>query len=290
MTLGRLLSRAAAPLPLVLVAAGAGIVAPSGQVARRSDAILAALVFTVAVTIEPSRLQEAFFQRWRIAVAVVLPFIVLLPLSLALGRAFENPERDALLALGLAPSEVAVAALVALAAGDAAFALVVVAFSLFASALLAPVVAPLFADSGVDAAELIVRFSFVVMIPLLAGLFLRARSRRAALSRYGESASIPILALLVYASLGELGTLSDLGAASLAALAFFGVSILAAVALRPVLGEFRTGGLVFSLRDFAVAATLAFQIGPAGAAVTPAVYGVLMLIVAAALAARLSRG
>lgn len=58
-----------------------------------------------------------------------------------------------------------------------------------------------------------------------------------------------------------------------------------AILLRSALGEFRTGGLVFSLRDFAVTAT----IGPAGAAVTPAVYGVLMLTVAAGMATFLSR-
>jgi hypothetical protein len=38
-----------APLPLVLAAALAGLVAPSGVLAQRSDLILAALVLTVAV-------------------------------------------------------------------------------------------------------------------------------------------------------------------------------------------------------------------------------------------------
>lgn len=289
MTLRRSLRLGVAPLPLVLFAAAAGVVAPSGELARRSDLILAALVLAVAVTIEPSRLRVALAQWQRLAVVVLLPFLVLLPLSLALGRAFASPEREGLVALGLASSEVAAAALVALAVGDAAFALAVVSLSLVASALLAPAVAPLVADSRVDMPELVVRFSLVVIVPLLAGLFLRARSRSGTLARYGESATIVILALLVYASLGELGALSDLGAATLASLAFLSGSLLAAILLRSALGGFRTGGLVFSLRDFAVAATLASQIGPAGAAVTPAVYGVLMLTVAAGMAAFLSR-
>lgn len=110
--------------------------------------------------------------------------------------------------------------------------------------------------------ELVVRFSLVVIVPLLAGLFLRARSRGETLARYGESVSIVILALLVYASLGELGALSDLGAATLASLAFFGGSLLVAILLRLALGEFRTGGLVFSLRDFAVAAPSPRRSGP----------------------------
>lgn len=289
MTRAQLLRVVVAPLPLVVVAALAGLVAPSAALARRSDLILAALVFAVAVTIEPSRLRVVLRQVRPLATAVLLPFVVLLPLALALGRAFEGPERDGLLALGLASSEVAAAALVALAAGDAALALAVVAFSLAASALAAPALAPALADARIDAGELVVRFSLVVIVPLVGGLLVRARSRGAVLARYGEAASVVILALLVYASLGELGLLSDLGAATLASFAFLGASLLAALVFRPLLGEFRTGGLVFSLRDFAVAATLASQIGATGAAVTPVVYGVLMLLVAAGLASLLSR-
>lgn len=289
MTRRRLLRLVVAPLPLVSVAALAGLLVPSAALAGRSDLILAALVLAVAVTIEPSRLRVALGQVRLLAAAVFLPFAVLLPLALAIGRAFEGPERDGLLALGLASSEVAAAALVALAAGDAALALAVVAFSLVASALAAPLLAPLLADTSIDAGELVLRFSLVVLVPLAAGLLVRAHSRGAVLARYGEGASVVILALLVYASLGELGSLSELGAATVASLAFLVASLLAALALLPLLGEFRTGGLVFSLRDFAVAATLASQIGAAGAAVTPAVYGVLMLLVAAALASLLSR-
>ena len=278
-----------APLPLVSVAALAGLLLPSAELAGRTDLILAALVLAVAVTIEPSRLRVALGRVRLLAAAVLLPFAVLLPLALAIGRGFGGPERDGLLALGLASSEVAAVAIVALAAGDAALALAVVAFSLVASALAAPLLAPLLADTRVDGSELVLRFSLVVLVPLVAGLLLRAHSRGEVLARYGEGASVLILALLVYASLGELESLSELGAATLAALAFLGASLLAAVVLRRLLGEFRTGGLVFSLRDFAVAATLASQIGAAGAAVTPAVYGVLMLLVAAGLASLLSR-
>lgn len=289
MTGERLLRVVLAPLPLVLIAALAGLLVPSAEFARRTDLILAALVLAVAVTIEPSRLRLALRRVRMLAAAVLLPFVVLLPLAVALGRGFEGPEREGLLALGLASSEVAAAALVALAAGDAALALAVVAFSLVATALAVPALAPLLSDSRIDVVELVVRFSLVVVVPLLAGLLVRARFRGAALAGYGEAASLVILALLVYASLGELGTLSDLGPAALASLGFLGASLLAAVVLRPLLGEFRTSGLVFSLRDFAVAATLASQIGPAGAAVTPAVYGVVMLLVAAGLASLLSR-
>jgi hypothetical protein len=55
------------------------------------------------------------------------------------------------------------------------------------------------------------------------------------------------------------------------------------------LGELRTGGLLFALRDFAVAAALASQFHSPGAAAIPAVYGVLMLVLAAAVAPVLRR-
>jgi predicted Na+-dependent transporter len=277
------------PLSLVLVAALAGLLVPSERLAQRSDLILAALVFTVAVAIEPGRLRGVL-GRWRlIAAAVFFPFATLLPLSLLLGLAFETPEREGLVALGLASSEVAAVALVVIAAGDAAFALAVVALSLVASALVAPAVAPLVADSGVDAGELVLRFSFVLVVPLVAGMLVAARRPPAALNRVAEVASVVVLSLLVYASLGELGAVSELADAALASLAFLAVSALAAAVLLPVLGDLRTGGLVFALRDFAVAAALAVQIGPAGAALTPAVYGVLMLVAAAGLTSVISR-
>lgn len=209
-----------APLPLVSLAALAGVVAPSEELARRSDLILAALVLAVAMTIEPSRLRVALRRRRLLAAAVLAPFVILLPLAFALGRAFAGPERDGLLALGLASSEVAAAALVGLAAGDAALALTVVAFSLVASAIAAPVLAPVLGEGRVDTAEVVIRFSLVVVVPLVVGLLVRARSRGEVLARYGELGSVVILALLVYASLGDLGSLSDLGAAALAALAF----------------------------------------------------------------------
>jgi hypothetical protein len=59
--------------------------------------------------------------------------------------------------------------------------------------------------------------------------------------------------------------------------------------VRPLLGELRTGGVVFALRDFAVAAALATQFHSPGASAIPAIYGVLMLVFAATAAPLLRR-
>jgi predicted Na+-dependent transporter len=277
------------PLALVAIAAVAGLLWPSAALADRSDLILAALVLAVAVTIDPARLRAAA-GAWRmVAAAALLPVAVLLPAAIGLGTLFGDAPHDGLIALGLASSEVATAGLVALAGGDAALALAVVTVSLALTAVVAPMIAPLLVDSSIGSGELIARFSLVVLVPLVVGLAVRARSRDARVDSWGGSAATPVLALLVYAALGDLDDRSALGAALVASLLFLGASVAFALLLLPLLGDLRTGGFVFALRDFAVAAALAGQFDTPGAAATPAVYGVLMLLLATAASSVLGR-
>src|SRR3954470_16769491 len=104
-----------APLPLVLIAALAGLLWPSRELAGRSDLIPAALVLAAALTIDPRRLKVAAGARGRIAAAVLLPPAFLLPLAAALAALYDGATHDGLIALGLASTEVAAAGLVALA-------------------------------------------------------------------------------------------------------------------------------------------------------------------------------
>jgi bile acid:Na+ symporter, BASS family len=280
----RIADAALMPLPLVLVAAGAGLLWPSPALADRSDLILAALVLAVALTIDPRRFRTAARAWRRITAAVLLPLAFLLPLAIALAALYDGATHDGVIALGLASTEVASAGLVTLAGGDAALSLTVITLSLGMSAAVAPAVAPLVVDSAIEPGELIVRFSLVVLVPLAVGLAVRRRSAHPRLEAGGDRAATLVLALLVYAALGDLGDLSRLGSAMTASALFLAGSVALALLLRPLLGELRTGGFVFVLRDFAVAAALAGQFGTAGAAATPAIYGVLMLVLAAATA------
>jgi len=177
-----------------------------------------------------------------------------------------TPPHDGLVALGLAPSEVATAGLVALAGGDAALAFPVVTVSLAVTAVAAPLLAPLLVDSSIDAGDLIGRFSLVVLVPLVAGLAVRRWSRDDRLETWGGIAATPLLALLVYAALADLGDRSALGGSLVASTLFLAASVALALALRPLLGDLRTGPFVFALRDFAVAAALASQFDTTGAA------------------------
>jgi hypothetical protein len=162
----------------------------------------------------------------------------------------------------------------------------VIVLSLVVSALCAPILGPLLAEGGPSTGELLARFALVVLVPLALGLAARATGRAGPAARVAEPAATVVLALLVYAALGDLGDRSSLGAAALAGALFLGGSVVVTLALRRVLPGGRAGPYVFSLRDFAVAAALAGELGTPGAAATPAVYGALMLVLATIVAVR----
>jgi predicted Na+-dependent transporter len=284
---------ASAVLPLTLAAAGAALAVPSRAIAERSEWLLAALVLLTALEIEPRRL-VALRRRPRAVLGLsVGSLIVLGPLAWALGRLFDGAVRDGLLALGLAPTEVAAVGLVALAGADAVLALAAVAGSLVASAALGPVaLAAAGGAAAVRVGPLLATFALVVLAPLGAGL--AARAAFPALGRaepeYAAGGAVAIAAL-VYAALsgsaaGGGGTLGPavLGAAAFlaASAAVAGVALCAGADIAPV--------FCLGLRDFAVAAALAAQAFGSRAAVVAGVYGVMMLIAGAALAAAERRG
>jgi predicted Na+-dependent transporter len=292
-TLGRLL--AAAPralMPLALVAAGLAIVVPSAPVAHRSDLLLAVLVFATALGIPAAELASLRRHAAVVAFLSVAPLIVLGAAAWLLGRPFDAPTRDGLLAVGLASSEVASVGLVALAGADATLALGVVTGSLVLSALLGPVVIGALATTGHHGgtAQLLARFALVVIVPLAAGVALRTVAPR--LSRVDperEGVAAVAVAALVYAALSGTNGAHGLGTALVASLLFLAVSA--------VLGELwrRTrpgadgvpGALTIAMRDFAVAAALASQAFGPGAGAVPGVYGVVMLLAGTAAAGAL---
>jgi BASS family bile acid:Na+ symporter len=223
------------------------------------------------------------------------PLLVGTALAWAIGRAFDGAVRDGVLGLGLSSTEVASVGLVVLAGGDAVLALGALAGSLVASAVLGPLLAGALASGAGHAAigPLLGRFGLVVLVPLAAGLAVRARLP--ALER-GEGAlgglSAAIVCVLVYAALsGVSGGGSALRDAALASLAFLAASAVLALGLARLAApaERTAVGLATGLRDFAVAATLATQaFGPAAAGVA-GVYGVLMLVAGALAATALRR-
>lgn len=284
-----------AVLPLALLAGLLALVLPSETLAANTSLILAALVLATALDISP----EQFLQlrdRWRIVLALsVVPFAVLVPAAWMLSRLFPSPTREGILALGLAPTEVAASGLVALAGGDAALALAAVGGSLIVSALAGPLLlATLLADAegAVSDGNLVIRFSLVVIVPLLIGIGARwVVPRLGRLEPEFSAVGTLTVVVLVYASLSGAGGQAILVPALTGSVAFLFISALLALLGAHLVGRtYRTSvPLVVGMRDFAVAAALAAEaFGPSAAGVA-GVYGVLMLIGGAAVASLLRR-
>jgi predicted Na+-dependent transporter len=276
-------------LPLALVAAAFGLLAPAEAMAERSDLLLAALVLFTALEIDLSRLRE-LRRRWGTVVALsVGPFLMFVPLAWALSRFFDEPTRTGVLALGLAPTEVAAVGLVALAGGNAALALAVLTGSLVVSAVGGPLaMSALASGNDLAALELLGRFSLVVLVPLAVGVAARtaaswlehAEPHLAALS------TLSVVAL-VYASLSAATDAAQLGQATVASLIFIAASAALGFLLLRRSAAGVAAALCASMRDFAVVAVLATQAAGASAATVAGVYGVLALVLGAAAASRL---
>ena len=274
-------------LPLAVLAAGLGLLAPSDRLADRSDLILAALVLSTALAIAPSQLIALRERKTALAALVFVPFCALAPLSWLVSRPFDDTVRDGVLALGVSSTEVAAVGLVALAGGSTVLALGALIGSLVLSALAGPATLALLAGAGadVDVGELVARFALVVLLPLLTGLAIRALVPRLAdvEDELGGLAAI-VVVVLVYAAMSASDEDAELVSAALASLLFLvvsGLPVLAWIALSETSLRL-TGALVIELRDFAVAAALATQAFDSPAATVAGVYGVLMLLLGAA--------
>jgi BASS family bile acid:Na+ symporter len=281
--------------PLVLLAAGLGLVLPSSTLAAHSDLLLALLVLATALGISFADLAGLRAHLSAVVILSLLPLPVLVGAAWLLGRPFAPVVRDGLLAVGLSSSEVATVGLVALAGADATIALGVVCGSLVLAALIGPLAIGWLSASTVhvSSGHLLGRFALVVLVPLLVGVGVRSRAafaaRLAAADAQREGVAALTVAVLVYAALSGTHGAHRLGAAVLASAAFLVVCACLAQLWRRVDGRRPSavpGAFTIAMRDFAVAAALATQAFGAAAGAVPGVYGVVMLLAAAVAAGR----
>lgn len=284
--LDRLASLPERVLPwLVAVAAVAGLALPGpGRfVADQGGvpAVLAVLVFATGLGIAPGAVAAARRATARLVTAVGAGLVGLPALAWAVSRMVEpGPLREGVVALGIAPTEIAAVAITAMAGGNAALtAIVLVVTSLLTVALAGPVLSLLSAGSANPPLVVLVTLLLVVGLPLIAGAALRRTRAGAVLGLVSDPLSVATVVVLVWLVAAQAELSPALVPVGLAVAAFLAGS----VALGELVGSRTTAEtahavrLSLGMRDFAVAAgaaTAAF--GPAAAA--PAgLYGILVL-------------
>jgi predicted Na+-dependent transporter len=291
-------------LTAVLVAAilGLSVQRPLGWLAARQgiNVLLAVLVFATAVTIEPAALRR-LAAAWRPLFAALIAGVTVLPvLSWAVSRMVAAGSlRDGVLAVGLAPCEIASVATTAMAGGEAALA----AGALIGSTVLTvtfagPILALEAGHAGFSPGGIIVNLALVVALPLAAGIVLRSwvpltkgvlsttRAERAAsaVALFAVAALVALIAAEVRLSFRYAGVAAAL-VAFLAGSAVTGR--LLGARTRPATAAALL--LTTSMRDFAIAAGLAAAaFGPAAAAPL-GLYGILVLVWGTAVAGALRK-
>jgi predicted Na+-dependent transporter len=273
---------------LALLAAAIAHLIPSAEATRRVDVLLAVLVLVTALDIDPRQLPSVGARLRPIVLLAVLPLIVLAAAAWGIAQTVHGDVRDGVLALGVAPAEVASVGLIGLIGGAAELAIAVLALSLVLSAIAGPPILAVLGNTaygahGAHVAPLLGRFALVVIVPLVAGLLLRGwRPELARRELELSVCSCLIVVLLIYASVsgthgGELGTVTLVSAAFLAVSALLAAG--AATAFRTRLDP--SVALTIGMRDFAVAAALGAGAFGSRAAEVPGIYGTLMLIAGA---------
>jgi predicted Na+-dependent transporter len=245
--------------------------------------LLAVLVFATAVTIEPAALRR-LTTTWRPLLAALTAGITVLPaLSWAVSRIVVSGSlRDGIMTVGLAPCEIASVATTSMAGGEAALSAGVLIGSTLIAVAAAGLILALEVDhASVHPGHIIVSLALVVMLPLAAGVLLRARVR---LGARGERTAATTAVLAVAALVALVAAEVHLSARYVGV----GLALVVFLAGSALLGRLVGVGarrpsrvavlLTTSMRDFAIAAGLATAaFGPAASAPL-GLYGILVLV------------
>jgi BASS family bile acid:Na+ symporter len=289
MTTSRLRTLLAAypELAAVLVAAAVGLSVqrPLAWLAARQgiNVLLAVLVFATAVTVEPAALRRVA-RAWRSLLAALAVGVTVLPaLAWAASRVVPvGPLRDGVLAVGLAPCEIASVATTAMAGGEAAVAAgVLIGSTVAAVAVAGPILALEAGHAGFSPGGIVVNLALVVALPLAAGLALRASvPATARAERAASSTAVVAVAALVALIAAEVHlSASYASVAGALAVFLFGSALVGWLLGRRAPRQVASALLLTtSMRDFAIAAALATAAFGPSAAAPLGLYGILVLI------------
>lgn len=276
-----------AEIVLVVVAAIVGLVAGApGRALDDRGAInvaLFVLVFTAAMTLPATALRDVRAQ-WRgLAMVVGVSTVCLPPLAwIAAQLVPEGPARLGVLAIGVAPAEIATVALVGLAGGEiAAAGALLLASTGVTVVVTAPVLSILSSSSGtaVHVSELVITLVLVVVLPFILGALV---GRRVPNLATGAAARVPSVAVAVLVWLVASQVSLDrsyvrIGVALLVLL--LGSAALGSLLGRAVAVPARSAVLLgVSMRDFAVASGIAAAAFSPAAAAPLGLYGVMVMV------------
>lgn len=268
------------------------VASPARSVDRAGavDPTLAVLVFTAGLTIDAAALGDAR-RRWGRLVAVLAVSSVSLPaLAWALAHVVSGPARGGILAVGVAPSEVASLGLAAMAGGEVAVsAALLIASSVVTVVASGPILTLEAGRAGLHASGLLGTLALVVGLPLAAGaLARRLLMSRAGLLDAGRLLGLAVLLVLLWEVAGEVRLRVGYLTVTAALTGFLaGAGLLGWLLARGLHEPTRPAVLLpVAMRDFAVAAGIAASafgpkaVGPLG------VYGLLVLLAGAVVARR----
>lgn len=249
---------------------------------RAIDVSLAVLVFSTAIAIPPSALCGIGSHTRRLVVALVSAALILPALSWTVSRLVPILTlRRGVLAVGLAPAEIASVATTSLAGGDGAVSAGILVGSSLLTVIGAGVGLRLLGGGGaIPVLSLLTNLTVVVGTPLAVGIALRtqlALSERQ--DRIAERISVAVVTLLVWLVASQVTISRSYVEVTFALVLFLAGSaglgtLLGVGAPRPVATALL---LTTSMRDFAVAAGIAVAAFGGASAGPLGLYGVIVI-------------
>lgn len=204
-----------------------------------------------------------------------------------------------ILAVGVAPSEITSALMTLMAGGDLALGMRLMTLSIFLSVFLTPLWLGIFLGQSVplDVGSIAIELGLIIALPFLIASALRTRFDKLANYRdeFGSLSAVAVIVLIfvVGGSLANFALNLNLLWLALACLIFNLVGYALGWIISKIfrLHLLQTTALIFSsgMREFGIATAVALNFLPVGAALAPAIYGLIMMFSASLLANALKR-
>ena len=272
-------------VPLIVLAGIVGLIVP-GPLRTAVDhsainVVLAFLVLTSGASVPRGAGQRVRDGAGRIAMVIALSTAALGFSAWAVSHLVNDRVlAHGVLALGVAPTEIATITLTALAGGAVAVTAVLLTTSTVISVVIAGPVLAYEAGGHVDATKVLVDLVVVVAVPMMVGLTSRRLvTRSGRLSASLEPLSMLAVVVLVALVAGQVHLTSDYATVSLAMVLFIAASTVGGVAIARIGRADEAVAILLStsIRDFAIASGIATSAFGAAAAGPLGLYGMLVI-------------